>query len=78
MQYSNMTRLTCFKEQLIILFPTFKSCFAKATNRNILEIYSRRATNISCSSDYRNVLSNILSSSLTRRSKVYNLRQKLS
>ena len=43
MQYSNMTRLTCFKEQLIILFPTFKSCFAKATNRNILEIYSRRA-----------------------------------
>ena len=46
MQYSNMTRLTCYKEQLIILFPTFKSCFAKATNRkaeNILEIYSRRA-----------------------------------
>ena len=35
-----MTRLTCYKEQLIILFPTFKSCFAKATNRkaeNILE-----------------------------------------
>ena len=65
-RYSMSIGSSCRFFASAILFPIFKSnqksCFAKATNRNaenILEIYCRPATSISCSCEHRKVLSGL-------------------